>query len=138
MKAGVTPCPFDQWCLDIVGSFPLETGKIKFSLVAIDYFSKWIEVESLTWITEDKVLNFLRKDIVCYFGIPRTLISDNGRPFCVLKTRAWCGEMKIDYMFTLIAYRQSNSQVEVTNRTIVQQLKVRLWSSKDQWMDETT
>ena len=60
---------------------PLPQGKkqIKFLLVAIDYFTKWVEAEALATITETKVQNFVWKKIVCRFGIPRTIILDNGR-----------------------------------------------------------
>ena len=60
---------------------PLPQGKkqIKFLLVAIDYFTKWVEAEALATIIETKVQNFVWKKIVCRFGIPRTIILDNGR-----------------------------------------------------------
>ncbi|KAL0416238.1 UNVERIFIED_CONTAM: hypothetical protein Slati_3455700 [Sesamum latifolium] len=41
----LSPCPFMQWGMDIVGPFPLAAGQRKFLLVAIDYFTKWVEVE---------------------------------------------------------------------------------------------
>ena len=59
---------------------PLPQGKrqMKFLLIPIDYFTKWVEVEALAMITEVKVQNFVWKNIVCRFGIPRMIISDNG------------------------------------------------------------
>ena len=69
--------PFAQWDIDIVG--PLSEGKrqVKFFLVIIDYFTKWIEVEALATITKEKVQGFVWKNIVCKFGILRMIISDN-------------------------------------------------------------
>ena len=60
---------------------PLPQGKrqMKFLLIAINYFTKWVEAEVLAIIIETKVQNFVWKNIVCRFGIPRTIISDNGR-----------------------------------------------------------
>ena len=57
---------------------PLPQGKrqVRFLLVAIDYFTKWVEAEALATITKAKVKNF-----VCRFGILKTIISDNGRQF---------------------------------------------------------
>ncbi|XP_073119612.1 uncharacterized protein [Henckelia pumila] len=52
MKAVVAACPFDQWGMDIVGPFPISTGQMKFLLVAIDYFYKWVEAEPLAKITD--------------------------------------------------------------------------------------
>ncbi|XP_073152681.1 uncharacterized protein [Henckelia pumila] len=112
--------------MDIVGPFPISTGQRKFLLVAVDYFSKWEEAEPLAKITEKEVLSFLWKKIVCRFGIPRRLVSDNERKLCGDKVRAWCQELKIEQVFTSVAYPQGNGQVEVTNRTMVQAFKTRL------------
>ena len=50
---------------------PLPQGKkqVKFLLVSIDYFTKWVEVEAPLTITEAKIQNFVWKNIVCRFGI---------------------------------------------------------------------
>ncbi|KAL0416439.1 UNVERIFIED_CONTAM: hypothetical protein Slati_3475800 [Sesamum latifolium] len=48
----LSPCPFSQWGMDIVGPFPLAPGQKKFLLFAIDYFTKWVEAEPLACITE--------------------------------------------------------------------------------------
>ena len=72
-----SPWPFAQWEIDIVG--PLSQGKkqVKFLLVIIDYFTKWIEVKALATITKAKVQGFVWKNIVCKFGILRMIISNN-------------------------------------------------------------
>ncbi|XP_075483685.1 uncharacterized protein LOC142523839 [Primulina tabacum] len=119
-------CPFDQWGLDIVGPFPIAGAQKKFLLVAVDYFSKWVEAKALAKITEKEVMKFLWKNIVCRFGIPRRLISDNGRQFLGKKIRSWCQEMKITQSFPSVVYPQANGQTEVQNRIIAQALKARL------------
>ena len=50
-------------------------------MVAIDYFTKWIEAKTLSTMTEAKIQNFVWKNIICRFGIPRTIILDNGWQF---------------------------------------------------------
>ena len=52
-------------------------------LVVIDYFTKWVEAEALSTIMEAKIQNFIWKNIVCRFGIPRTIILDNGNSLTV-------------------------------------------------------
>ncbi|XP_073120769.1 uncharacterized protein [Henckelia pumila] len=132
MKAVVAACPLDQWGMDIVGPFPISMGKRKFLLVAVDYFSKWVEAEPLPKITDREVPNFLWKNIVCRFGIPHRLVSYNGRQFCGANVRSLCQEMKIEQVFTSGAYPQGNGQVEVTNRTIVQALETRMDTTKEE------
>lgn len=46
------PWPFTPWGIDIVGPFPLGKGQLRFLVVAIDYFTKWVEAEPLAKITE--------------------------------------------------------------------------------------
>ena len=48
----IAPWPFAQWGLDILGPFQLGTRQMKFLMVGIDYFTKWVEAESLTNITQ--------------------------------------------------------------------------------------
>ncbi|KAL0416876.1 UNVERIFIED_CONTAM: hypothetical protein Slati_3519500 [Sesamum latifolium] len=48
----LSPCPFRQWGIDIVGPFPLAAGQRKFLLVAANYFTKWVEAEPLALITK--------------------------------------------------------------------------------------
>ncbi|XP_012830533.1 PREDICTED: uncharacterized protein LOC105951629 [Erythranthe guttata] len=113
------PCPFAQWGIDLVGPFPQTTGRKKFIIVAVDYFTKWVEAEALSKISEDEVMHFVWKNICCRFGLPRSIVSDNGTQFNGKKIRAWCEEMKITQKFVAVAHPQANGQVESTNRTIV-------------------
>ena len=51
---------------------------MKFLVVGIDYFTKWVEAEPLVSTTQQNVKNFVWKNIVCRFGVPKVLVSDNG------------------------------------------------------------
>ena len=74
----MAPWLFAQWRLDILGPFPTGTRQMKFLVVGIDYFTKWVEAEPLVKITQQNVKNFVWKSIVCRFGVPRVLVSNNG------------------------------------------------------------
>ena len=89
------PWPFAQCGIDIMGPLPQGKRQMKFLLIAIDYFTKWVEAEALATITEAKVQNFVWKNIVCRFGIPRTIISDNGRQFDSQAFRTFCSNLGI-------------------------------------------
>ena len=73
------PWPFAQWGLDIMGPFPIRKRQLKFLVVGIDYFIKWVEAESLVTITKKNVRGFVWKTIICRFGIHRVFIFDNGQ-----------------------------------------------------------
>ncbi|XP_014491679.1 uncharacterized protein LOC106754193 [Vigna radiata var. radiata] len=49
--------PFAQWGMDIAGPLPVGKAQCKYLLVAIDYFTKWIEAEALTIISAQKAAN---------------------------------------------------------------------------------
>ena len=91
----IAPWPFVQWGIDIVGPLPAATRQRKFLIVAIDYFTKWIEAEPLATISGRAVQKFLKESIVCRFGIPRVLISDNGRQFDSPEVGRYCEELHI-------------------------------------------
>ena len=122
--------------MDILGPFPPATGGRKFLFVAIDYFTKWVEAEPAAQITEHKARDFVWKNIICRFGLPRTLITDNGRQFDNKRFDEFCSEFQINHRFTSVAHPQSNGEAEVTNRTILQGLKARLTQAKSSWADD--
>nr|GEW48571.1 reverse transcriptase domain-containing protein [Tanacetum cinerariifolium] len=69
------------WGIDIAGPFPEGPGKVKFLIVAMDYFKKWIEAKAVATITDGQVKKFVWDNIVCRFGLPGEIVSDNGKQF---------------------------------------------------------
>ena len=130
------PYPFARWGIDILGPFPQAQGQKKFIIVAIDYFTKWIEAEATAQITDRVIWKFVWQSIVCRFGIPRVIISDNGRQFNCSYFREKCAELKIGNHFTSVAHPQANGQVENANRTLLKGIKTRLEGSKGSWLEE--
>ena len=50
----------------------------KYILVAIDYFTKWVEAALYKSVTQAVVARFLKHDIICCYGMLGKLIIDNG------------------------------------------------------------
>ncbi|GKF17967.1 reverse transcriptase domain-containing protein [Tanacetum coccineum] len=71
--------PFYKWRIDIAGPFPEGPSKVKFLIVAIDYFTKWIEAKPVATITGNQVKKFVWDNIVCRFRLPGEIVSDNGK-----------------------------------------------------------
>jgi hypothetical protein len=57
--------------MDLVGSLPTAQGNCKFADVAVDYFTKWVEVKALANITAPTIQKFLWQNIVCKFRVLR-------------------------------------------------------------------
>ena len=130
-----SPWPFQQWGLDILGPLPIEKSQCKFIIVAMDYFTKWAEAEPLAKITEQKIRNFVWRAIICRFGIPRALVSDNGKQFDNAKFRDFCAELGIKNYCSSPAHLQSNGQAEVIIRTLKAALKTKLENLKGKWVE---
>ena len=82
LHALTSPWPFSVWGIDIIGKIlPKSSSGHEFILVAIDYFTKWVEATSYAKLNEAKVATFIRSHIICRYGVPHELISDRGVHF---------------------------------------------------------
>ncbi|KAL2253138.1 UNVERIFIED_CONTAM: Pro-Pol polyprotein [Sesamum indicum] len=92
-------CPFDRWGIDILGLFPTARSQKKFIIVAVEYFSKWIEAEAVARVIEGVMIDFIWKNIICRFRVPRILVEVSNRTILQhLKTRlgskgSWLDEL---------------------------------------------
>ncbi|GKA22690.1 reverse transcriptase domain-containing protein [Tanacetum coccineum] len=164
--------------IDIVGPFPKGPGKVKFLIVAIDYFTKWIEAKPVTTITGNQVKKFawdnivcrfgyqgrlyrimensfvtthsktaidyftkwieakpvatimgnqVKKfvwdNIVCRFGLPGEIVSDNEKQSCDNPFKDWCDKLCIRQCFASVKYPQANGLVERANRSLGEGIK---------------
>ena len=131
-----SPWPFSQWGIDIVGPFPIAPAQKKLLLAATDYFNKWIEADAFSSIKDRDFTRFIWKNIICRFGIPRSIMSDNGPQFDSRVYRDFCQELKIKNLDSTPRYPQSNGQAEASNKTLLTALKKRLDSAKGKWVEE--
>ena len=109
---------------------------MKFLVVGIDYFTKWVEAELLASITQQNVKNFMWKNIVSRFGVPKVLVSDNGRQFDNTLFRDFCAHFEIQNHYSSPAHPQANGQAEVANQSLLKIIKTRLEGAKGVWPDE--
>ncbi|XP_076906780.1 uncharacterized protein LOC143563018 [Bidens hawaiensis] len=122
--------------MDIVGPFPKAVRKVKFLLVAVGYFTKWPEVKPLASIKVKQVINFVWENIMCRYGMPGEIMTDNGKQFSKKPFSLWSKELEIKQLFISVAYPQSNCQVERMNRNIVEGIKARLGRWGRNWLEE--
>nr|KYP55449.1 Pol polyprotein [Cajanus cajan] len=114
--------------MDILGPFPPAKGQLKFLLVAIDYFTKWIEACPLAKITTENIQKFTWKNIV--FGILHSLVADNGKQFIAQSFEDFLRELDVKHLPTSVEHPQTNGQAEAANKVILRELKKRLGSAK--------
>ena len=132
----MAPWPFAQYGLNILGPFPLGTRQMKFLVVGINYFTKWVKAELLAKITQQNVKNFVWKNIVFRFGVPRVLISDNGRQFDNTLFLDFYEHFGIKNHYSSPSHSQANGQTKVANRSLLKIIKTQLEGVKSEWLDE--
>ncbi|XP_072064290.1 uncharacterized protein [Arachis hypogaea] len=74
-------------CIKFMGPFPNLSGYM-YILLAVDYVSKWVEVIPTCLDDANTVVSFIRNNIVCHYGSPRAIVSDQGSHFCNRKVEA--------------------------------------------------
>jgi transposase InsO family protein len=108
-------------------------------LVAIDKFSKWVEVRPITNLRAEQAVTFFT-DIVYRFGVPNSIITDNGSQFTGRKFLEFCDKFHIRVDWAAVAHPQTNGQVERANGMILQGLKSRIFDRLNKfgrkWLQE--
>lgn len=82
-----------------LGSFPILVGQLKFFIVAVDYFTKWVEAEVVSRITAERVRCFYWRNIICRFGLPEIIVYDNGTQFTRYTVIEFCRHPDIHNKF---------------------------------------
>ena len=90
--------------MDIERPFPIAIRQLKFLVVGIDYFTKWVEAEPLATIIEKNVRSFIWKSIIFLFGILRVFVSNNGKQFDNDTFRNFCQQLGIMNHYTSLAH----------------------------------
>ncbi|XP_027171637.1 uncharacterized protein K02A2.6-like [Coffea eugenioides] len=105
----IAPWPCSMWGMDVIGTIdPPASNGHRFIWVAIEYFTKWVEAESFKHVTKKVVANFLRDHIICRFGVPETLITDNAKNLNNDMVDGLCEQFKIRHRNSAIYRPQMN------------------------------
>src|SRR4051794_20581130 len=100
-------------------------GGCEFILVAIDIFSKWIEAKPVKKTDGATALKFVI-DLVVRFGLPHSIITDNGTNFTHGELKEYCHEEAIRLDLAYVSHPQSNGQVKRANALILGGIKTCL------------
>lgn len=114
-----SPWPFSMRGIDMIGIIkPKASNGHHFILVAIDYLTKWVEAASYANVTKQVVVRFIKNHIICRYGIPSKIITDDGSNLKNKMMKKLCEKFKIEY-HNLSPYRpKRNGVVEAANKHI--------------------
>ncbi|XP_052107619.1 uncharacterized protein LOC127740581 [Arachis duranensis] len=73
--------PFSQWGVNLLGQFLVAPRQVKNLIVAIDYYTKWVEAEPLASILTTNCQKFFWRQVIAMFEIPEIVVSNNGTHF---------------------------------------------------------
>ncbi|KAM1131883.1 hypothetical protein ACFX19_047052 [Malus domestica] len=107
--------------MDVIGKITPSSGATKHAwiLVAIDYFTKWVEAKSYAKLTSKEVCNFVEENIVTRFDLPETIITDNGTIFISERFKEYTANLKIQLEQSTPYYPQANRQAEASNKVLI-------------------
>jgi transposase InsO family protein len=115
--------PFAQWGLDMIGKLHKSwLGGHVYMLVVVKKFTKCVEAAPVTTQDSTVAINFI-KSIVFRFGVPHSIITDNGTNFTSKEFKNYCESLGIKLKFASVAHPKSNGQVEKASGLICNGLK---------------
>ena len=115
-----------------MGPFPSSQGNL-YILVAVDYVSKWVEAIATPHNDSKTVQKFLKKNIFTRFGVPREIISDEGKHFNNRLIVATIKKLDITHRIATAYHPQTNGQAEISNRELKQILEKVVNPSRKDW-----
>jgi hypothetical protein len=104
-----------------VGQLPTTPGNYKYAIVAVEYFSKWIEARAVQRITSQVIQKFIWQNIMCRFRVPYEVTLDNGKQFDSTDFRRFCFYLGTKLCFSSVP--KSNGAVESANGIIFTGIK---------------
>ena len=90
----------------------------------VDKFTKWIEAKPVK-TPESGLIDFI-SGVVHRYGVPHSIITDNGSNFIADEVKSWCDKMGIKLDYASVYHPQTNGQVERANSLIMSGIKPRL------------
>jgi hypothetical protein len=126
-----------RWDLDLLGPLPPAQGNLKYVVVAVEYFSKWIEAKPLATITSVTVQKIFWQNIVCHFGVPKAITLDNGTQFDAETFKDFCDQIGMKIHFASVRNPESNGLVERANGIIMKGIMKLIFNQpRGKWQDE--
>jgi transposase InsO family protein len=116
---------------------PPAQGNLKYVVVAVEYFSKWIEAKPIATITSATVQKFFWQNIVCRFCVPKAITVNNGTQFDVETFKVFCDRIGTRIHFASVRHPESNGLVERANGVIMTEIMKLIFNHpRGKWPDE--
>jgi hypothetical protein len=108
---------FYRVVLDTARPLPETKSGNRYILVAIDHYSKWCEAKAVADHGAKTAVKFLKDDVICRYGVPRFVLTDNGGEWAV-EFDAMCNDYMIHHQHSTLQWPQCNGMAECLIKTI--------------------
>ncbi|MCG8624913.1 MAG: DDE-type integrase/transposase/recombinase, partial [Proteobacteria bacterium] len=125
--------PMERIAMDVLGPLPESTTGNKYIVIIADYFTKWPEAFAIPNQEATTIANLLVREVVCRYGVPLELHSDQGRNFESTVFAEMCSLLGIGKTRTTPYHPQSDGMVERLNRTLETQLSMFVEDHQKDW-----
>ena len=106
------------------------SSRHEFILVAIDYFTRWVEVASYAKLISVRVPSFIKSHIICHYGILHELISYKGEHFRA-KVETLLQKYDIQHHKSSAYRPRTNGVVKNANKNIKRIMRKMVETSQD-------
>ncbi len=127
--------PMERLAVDVMGPFPVSSRGNRYVLVVCDYFTKWTESFAMPNQEAETVARLIVNEVVCRFGVPYTIHSDQGTNFESTLFQQICRLLGIHKSRTTAYHPQSDGLVERFNRTLQAMLAAYVREDQTDWDD---
>jgi hypothetical protein len=134
MNPIIKPWPFRGWGMDKISKInPPSSKGHQYSLVIMDYFTKWVEAIPMKLVTSKDVVNFIKEHVIHRFGIPQTITADGGSVFISEEFRKFTADVRIKLIRSSPYYAQANGQAEASNQSLIKLIKRKIDEHPRRW-----
>ena len=131
-SAAIRAEPFSHVGIDVMGPMPItQTGK-RYIILAVDFFTKYVEAIAVEDADAQNVAKFIHTDIICRHGVPKEITSDRGTEFLNDLVQELERTYHIKHIKTTAYHPQGNGQTERTNQT-VKNILSKIIRTEDTW-----
>ncbi|CAL2256868.1 unnamed protein product [Prunus armeniaca] len=123
--------------MDLIGKiYPASSKQHYFIIIAIDYFTKWVEAKPVKSTTSQEIITFIEEHIIQRFGIPESITTDRGSSFIYGEMLDMAEAFKFKLLQSTRYYAQANGQAESSNKVIINVIRKMLEKNPKQWHEK--
>jgi hypothetical protein len=129
----ITVGPFTKWGIDYTTCNPLSARGHRYIIIAVDYFTKWVEAMPMFKDDGEIATLFLFNQIIARFDVPREIVTDHSSHFQNQMMTKLTSNLGLQQEHSSPYYPQANGQVEAINKTLKTILQRTINSANSNW-----